>query len=255
VENGREDTMNPLLEVLQLSYSYGHLPVLSDVSFSLRRGEVLSIVGPSGAGKSTLLRTLGMLSSPTSGEILFQGQCVYGKHYDGKKYMPIGEFRRMVGIVFQEHYLWPHLTALWNVALPLICSGILKETAIEIASSLLESVSLGEFQDRMPDNMSVGQQQRCAIARTLAMKPKILLLDEITSGLDPELVSGIMSMLREIATDPDRTVVIVTHSMDFMRQVSDKVAYLDNGRLTPLYAIDEIPTGTLQKWCTRNINM
>ena len=234
-----------LLEIQNLSFSYHRKRVLHDVSFSLHRGEVVSIIGPSGSGKSTLLRSLALLARPTNGAILFQGRTVFSSSHPVRKEQQ-REYTNALGIVFQQLYLWPHMTAIENVILPLVRGlGVGHELARHTARNLLTQLGLESVMSQYPQKLSVGQQQRCAIARTLVMEPTILLLDEITSALDPELVVSIQALIREIASEPNRTLLIVTHEMEFASRVSDRIGFLDGGELTAIGTPAELSAVTV----------
>lgn len=227
-------SVNSLLEVQHLHFHYRKKLILHDISFALRRGEVVAIIGPSGAGKSTLLKALVMLIQPSQGEIVFRDRTVFSSNAIIQK-KDLLNYRRSVGMVFQELHLWPHLTAIENILLPLIRGkGMKKEQARAKAEDILRKLSIEEFANQYPSKLSVGQKQRCAIARTLAMDLEIILLDEITSALDPELVYSILELIKDIATDPDRTLLIVTHEMEFAKKVSHRIGFIDAGKLIAL---------------------
>lgn len=214
------------LVIDSLSADYGTTPVLQDVSLSVERGEIVSIIGPSGSGKSTLLRVLTGLLKPRSGVVHVAGtQVDYGSAAALKK------VRDRFAIVFQQYNLFQNMTALRNVTIaPTI---VKKRTASEVereARILLEKVGLSHRVDAYPDELSGGQQQRVAIARALALRPEILLLDEVTSALDPELVAEVLDTIRVLASE-GMTMLIVSHEMGFVREISSKVVFMADGRV------------------------
>jgi polar amino acid transport system ATP-binding protein len=225
----------PHLVVDRLSASYGKTPVLREVSFSLERGEIVSLIGPSGSGKSTVLRTLVGLLTPESGEVR-----VAGERIDYTSRSSVRAARDRFAIVFQQYNLFQNMTALRNVTIaPTI---VKKRPSAEVetdARALLTKVGLGEKLESYADELSGGQQQRVAIARALALKPDILLLDEVTSALDPELVGEVLDAIRVLAAD-GMTMLIVSHEMGFVREVSSKVLFMDAGRI-----VEEAPPAEL----------
>ena len=203
--------------------SYGDLEVLKGVDLDVKRGEVVVILGPSGSGKSTLLRCVNLLEVPTSGKIFFEDTEITDPSTD------INELRKHVGMVFQSFNLFPHLTAKGNVMLAQ--QKVLKrskEEAEKIALAELEKVGLLERADHYPNQLSGGQQQRVAIARALAMEPHVMLFDEATSALDPELVRGVLDVMKSLAKE-GMTMMVVTHEMGFARDVADRVVFMDGG--------------------------
>lgn len=213
------------LEIHDVRKSYGHTEVLKGVSIDVERHEVICLIGASGSGKSTLLRCVNQLEEVNGGEILIDGDTVTGAGVD------INRLRRDVGIVFQSYNLFPHMTVLKNIMLaPTMVAGIKDKQAREKAMELLESVGMAEKADAYPDNLSGGQQQRVAIVRALAMEPRIMLLDEITAALDPELVGDVLEIVRELAHD-GLTMLLATHEMGFAKEVASKVCFLDQGSI------------------------
>lgn len=204
--------------------SFGDKEVLKDIDFDVHRKEVVCVIGPSGSGKSTLLRCITQLETVSSGEITVLGTPI--TKCDKKQ---INELRTNVGIVFQHFHLFPHMTVIKNVMLALIKVKKLNEKqAYEEAMKSLNDVGLSEKAEMFPASLSGGQQQRVAIARSLAMKPQIMLFDEATSALDPELVGDVLKVMRALA-DEGMTMVVVTHEMDFARSVADRVVFMDQG--------------------------
>ncbi len=216
----------PHLVIDRLSANYGTAPVLQDVSLSVERGEIVSVIGPSGSGKSTLLRVLTGLLRPHAGVVHVAGaQVDYGSAAALKK------VRDRFAVVFQQYNLFQNMTALRNVTIaPTI---VKKRDAAEVereARALLEKVGLSHRIEAYPDELSGGQQQRVAIARALALKPEILLLDEVTSALDPELVAEVLDTIRVLAAE-GMTMLIVSHEMGFVREISSKVVFMADGKV------------------------
>jgi polar amino acid transport system ATP-binding protein len=223
-----------MIRIRNLHKSYGALPVLRGIDLDVPAAQTVSVIGPSGSGKSTLLRLLMLLDRPDAGTIEIDGESPWTVSRDGGE-APAddGHFRRVrgkVGMVFQHFNLFPHMTALGNVAeAPRHVLGLPQKEARALALEHLASVGLEDKADAWPAQLSGGQKQRVAIARALAMQPKIMLFDEITSALDPELVGGILQLLRELAARRTMTMVIVTHHMAFAESISDRVLFFDGG--------------------------
>ena len=212
-----------LLEIKNLEKSFGDLKVLKDINITIEDGEVLVIIGPSGSGKSTFLRCLNLLEMPTGGEIIYDGNNILGKKFNKMKY------RQKVGMCFQRFNLFPFMTVLDNVTYaPIHLMKKSKVEAQEQAMKLLDKVGLADKAKVYPDTLSGGQQQRVAIARSLAMEPRMILFDEPTSALDPELVGDVLNVMRELA-DEGMTMAVVTHEMGFAREVADRVIFMDGG--------------------------
>ncbi|MDP3600383.1 MAG: amino acid ABC transporter ATP-binding protein [Bosea sp. (in: a-proteobacteria)] len=216
----------PHLVIDRLSANYGTAPVLQDVSLSVERGEIVSIIGPSGSGKSTLLRVLTGLLKPHAGVVH-----VAGAQVDYGSAAALRKVRDRFAVVFQQYNLFQNMTALRNVTIaPTI---VKKRDAAEVereARALLEKVGLSHRIEAYPDELSGGQQQRVAIARALALKPEILLLDEVTSALDPELVAEVLDTIRVLAAE-GMTMLIVSHEMGFVREISSKVVFMADGKV------------------------
>ena len=205
--------------------SFGHVEVLRGIDLAVRPHEVVCLIGASGSGKSTLLRCVNLLEPIDSGRILVHGRDVTVRGVD------VNTIRRGIGIVFQSFNLFPHMTVLRNVTLaPRKVLGLPKEEAEARARELLVRFGLADKQDEFPDRLSGGQQQRAAIVRALAMKPDLLLLDEVTSALDPELVGEVLEVIRELA-EGGMTMVIATHEMGFARDIANRVCFLHEGRI------------------------
>ncbi|WP_250472859.1 MULTISPECIES: amino acid ABC transporter ATP-binding protein [unclassified Caballeronia] len=224
----------PLVETRNLHKHFGSNQVLKGIDFSVERGQVVSIIGKSGSGKSTLLRTLNGLESIDEGSIEIDGE-----HIDARR-ADLRALRLKVGMVFQQYNLFPHLTAGQNVMLAqTVVKKIHKAKARATAHTVLERVGLGDKFDAYPEQLSGGQQQRVAIARALAMNPSVLLCDEITSALDPELVGEVLAVVEDLARD-GMTLIMVTHEMRFARNVSDKVVFMHQGRVWESGAPEQI---------------
>ena len=212
-----------ILEIRHLSKSFGSHEVLRDIDFTVKKGDVTSIIGASGSGKSTLLRCINLLETPTSGEILYHGQNVTGPKVNAPRY------RSHVGMVFQSFNLFNNMTVLENCMVGQI--KVLKkdkETARKRAMEYLEKVGMAPYINAKPRQLSGGQKQRVAIARALAMEPEVLLFDEPTSALDPEMVGEVLSVMQDLAQE-GMTMLVVTHEMAFARDVSSHVVYMNQG--------------------------
>lgn len=221
MENHRSEN---LVEISQLRKSYGSLEVLKGIDLSIKKSEVVSIIGKSGSGKSTLLRCINGLEEFQSGGIKIRDKIV-----DYKNLKALRELRQSVGMVFQNFNLFPAMSVGDNVALaPKVVRGMSDKQSSELALHLLDQVGLADKFDRYPFELSGGQQQRVAIARALAMSPDVILCDEITSALDPELVGEVLQVVEKLASD-GVTLVIVTHEMSFAHKVSDRVAFMKDG--------------------------
>jgi polar amino acid transport system ATP-binding protein len=220
-----------MLRLASVHKSYGHLEVLKGVDLDVAKGEVVCILGPSGSGKSTLLRCVNLLEPPEQGEIFLEGKdiCKGPGSGTGEQSWNLDFVRQRVGMVFQQFNLFPHKTALENVTMaPRRVLGKNRAEAEEKATALLERVGLADKLDQYPERLSGGQQQRVAIARALAMEPHVMLFDEVTSALDPELVKEVLDTMRELASE-GMTMLVVTHEMGFAKEVGDQVVFLDAG--------------------------
>ena len=227
--------MTSLIRIVDLHKSFGTLEVLKGVDLELAKGERVSIIGPSGSGKTTLLRCVNFLERPTRGEIWVDGQRIGRREAGGRLHdlsdREMARERAEIGFVFQRFNLFPHLNARDNVALaPRRVRGMGRPEARELADEMLRKVGLGHKLEEYPERLSGGQQQRVAIARVLAMQPKVILFDEPTSALDPELVGEVLSVMRALAEE-GRTMMIVTHEIRFAGDVSDRVVFMDEGRI------------------------
>ena len=204
--------------------SFGDLVVLKSIHLAVEEHQVICLIGASGSGKSTLLRCVNLLEKIDEGRIFFDGRELTNGKVD------VNALRRNIGIVFQAYNLFPHMTVLQNVTLaPRKVLGLSRRKADQRAHELLRRIGLEEKAEEFPDRLSGGQQQRVAIARALAMDPKLMLLDEITSALDPQLVSEVLNLVRSLTEEFGMTMIIATHEMSFAREVADRVCFLDAG--------------------------
>lgn len=231
-------TTPALLELRQVTKQFGETTVLNPTDLSVQRGEVVCVIGPSGSGKSTLLRCVNFIAPPTSGEIVFAGE-VYRPPTVHRWIPALGyaeekrltKLRSEIGMVFQQFNVFPHMTVRDNVAIGLRKTrGMGKQEADRRALEELEKVGMAEKADAYPERLSGGQKQRVAIARALALEPKLMLFDEATSALDPELVSGILQIMRDLAKG-GMTMLVVTHEMRFAMDVADRVIFMDRGSI------------------------
>lgn len=214
-----------MIKVEHLAKKFGQLEVLKDISLTISKGEVVTIIGPSGSGKSTLLRCLNLLERPDSGKILYNGTDILNSK------VKIEDIRKNACMVFQHFNLFANMTALQNVAYaPRVVNGLSKADAEARAMKLLKMVGLGDKANQYPSRLSGGQKQRVAIARAMAMEPEVLLLDEPTSALDPEMVKEVLDVIKGLA-NTGITMVLVTHEMGFARDVSDVIHFMDEGYL------------------------
>ncbi len=215
--------MSEALLVDGMHKSFGRLEVLRGIDLALAEHEVVCLIGASGSGKSTLLRCVNLLEPIDAGRIVVEGEEITARGVD------VNRIRRRIGIVFQAYNLFPHMTVLRNVTLaPTLCLRTPRSRAEAEATALLERFGLGDKRDDYPDRLSGGQQQRVAIVRALAMKPDLMLLDEVTSALDPELVAEVLEVIRELAAG-GMTMLIATHEMSFARDIADRICFLDEG--------------------------
>ena len=216
---------NALIQVQDLKKSFGTQVVLDGITTEIDQGEVVAIIGPSGCGKSTFLRSLNLLEEPTSGTILFEGTDITDKSVD------INKMRQKIGMVFQQFNLFPNYTIQNNITLAPVKLGLMtQQEAEKKAKELLERVGLPERANDYPSQLSGGQTQRIAIARALAMKPEVMLFDEPTSALEPDMVGEVLELMRELARD-GMTMVVVTHEMGFAREVANRVLFIDEGKI------------------------
>ena len=223
--HGFTEGEHPIVRIEHLNKSFDQTKVLRDVNLNVWPGEVVVVLGPSGSGKSTMLRCINLLERPTAGHILIEDQEI-----TGKSTTDVNNLRRDVGMVFQSFNLFPHLTAKQNVMIGQ--TKVLKKPKAEAdaeATKQLDAVGLADRADFKPPQLSGGQQQRVAIARAVAMHPNVLLFDEPTSALDPELVRGVLDVMRDLAENSGMTMIVVTHEMGFARDVADRVVFMEGG--------------------------
>ena len=214
-----------MINVENLSKNFGNLKVLKNISTTINKGEIISIIGPSGSGKSTFLRCINKLEEPTKGHIYIDGMDLMDKNTD------INKIRERVGMVFQHFNLFPNMTVLENLTLsPTMVKKESKEEAEKYALYLLEKVGLSDKANSYPTQLSGGQKQRIAIARALAMKPEVILFDEPTSALDPEMIKEVLDVMRDLAKE-GMTMLIVTHEMGFAKNVGNRILFMDNGEI------------------------
>ncbi|WP_456479913.1 amino acid ABC transporter ATP-binding protein [Nautilia sp.] len=217
--------MEPIIQMKDIQKYYGNFHALKGVNFNVDKGEVVVVCGPSGSGKSTLIRCINRLEDIDSGKIVVDRQDLYDKKTN------INRLRQEVGMVFQHFNLFPHLTIMENITIaPIKVKKMPKKEAEELAMQLLERVKIPHQANKYPSELSGGQKQRVAIARTLAMKPKIILFDEPTSALDPEMIGEVLDVMKELARE-NYTIVCVTHEMGFAREVSDRIIFMDAGEI------------------------
>lgn len=223
-----------MIEIKHLSKKFGELEVLKDVSLTIKKGEVVTIIGSSGSGKSTLLRCINLLEQPTGGSIYFAGTDIVNEK------VKLEDIRKNACMVFQHFNLFANMTVLENmIYAPRVVNKLSKAEATEKALRLLEKVNLRDKADEYPSRLSGGQKQRVAIARALCMEPQVLLLDEPTSALDPEMVKEVLDVIKELA-DSGITMVLVTHEMGFAKDVSDTIYFMDGGYLIESGTPDEV---------------
>lgn len=216
---------NPVLEIKNLRKSFGNQEVLKDVSFSVKRGEVVVVLGPSGCGKSTLLRCINALEEIQGGEIYLDGEKISGNVKN------LHKIRQKIGMVFQSYDLFPHMNVLKNIILaPEKAQHRTREEAVKEAEKLLKRVGLYNKKDDYPRQLSGGQKQRVAIVRALCMHPEVILFDEVTASLDPEMVREVLDVMLELGKE-GRTMVIVTHEMQFAKAVADRIIFMDQGKI------------------------
>jgi polar amino acid transport system ATP-binding protein len=236
---------DPLLKLDGIHKRFGDLEVLRGIDLEVARGEVVCVIGPSGSGKSTMLRCINLLEPPEEGEIYLEGNdiCKGPGSGEGEAGWDVNFLRQRVGMVFQQFNLFPHRTALQNVTMaPERALGRSKQEARSKGAALLERVGLADKLNQYPERLSGGQQQRVAIARALAMDPHLMLFDEVTSALDPELVKEVLDVMRELVGE-GMTMIVVTHEMGFARDVGDRIVFMDGGVIVeegaPARVLDE----------------
>lgn len=227
-----------IIEVINLKKQFGNNLILDDINFTINKGEAVSLIGPSGSGKSTILRCIADLETLTGGKILIEGHDLQDKGIDKKIKK---ELLLKTGMIFQNFNLFPHMTVKDNIVKTL---RIVKKTDVkkaeEIAEKVLETVGLADKKDNFPNELSGGQKQRVAIARGLALEPDILLFDEPTSALDPELVKEVLDIIRKLKKERKITMLIVSHEMKFVREISDEVIVMENGKILEKGTVEKI---------------
>jgi ABC-type polar amino acid transport system ATPase subunit len=245
--------LGPIVQLEGVRKSFGDNLVLDGIDLEVETGEVLVIIGPSGSGKSTLLRCVNLLEPIQAGRILFEGEEITGKGVD------VSAVRQRIGIVFQAFNLFPHLTVMENLTLAARRIRKLPRKEAELrATELLEVVGLPEKAGQHPHQLSGGQQQRVAIARALMMDPHVMLFDEVTSALDPELVGEVLIVMRDLARE-GMTMLVVTHEMQFAREVGDRLVFMDEGRIVeegvPADVLDRPSEERTQKFLRRSLQL
>jgi len=238
--------MDYIIKMKNIQKHYGNFQALKDINFSVKEGEIVVVCGPSGSGKSTLIRCINRLEEITSGTLMVDGKDLNDKKTD------INRLRQETGMVFQHFNLFPHKTILENITLaPIKVKKIEKKEAIKEAKELLKKVKIPHQANKYPSELSGGQQQRVAIARTIAMKPKIILFDEPTSALDPEMIGEVLDVMKSLASD-NYTIVCVTHEMGFAKEVADRVVFMAEGMIveenTPSEFFDNPKSERLQEF-------
>jgi polar amino acid transport system ATP-binding protein len=234
--NDMKESREPIVRFEKVTKAFGDLVVLRELDLEVGPAEKIAIIGPSGSGKTTILRVLMTLEKPNSGYIYVDGVPLWHKEVNGRL-VPAdeGHLRKVrgdIGMVFQHFNLFPHMKVLRNVTeAPIYVLGIDKSEAEEMAKELLSMVGLGDKLDAYPAQLSGGQKQRVAIARALAMRPKVMLFDEVTSALDPELVGEVLGVMRKLAEEGEMAMMIVTHEMGFAREVADRLIFFDSGNV------------------------
>jgi polar amino acid transport system ATP-binding protein len=254
--------MAPALAIRNLRKSFGRLEVLKNINLEVERGEVVCVIGPSGSGKSTLLSCINFLEPYDCGEVRIDGELVGYEPDTAGRLVPVSEkklnrTREHIGIVFQQFNLFPHMTALENVVeAPIWVGRVPKKQAIDRGRALLAKVGLSDKENSYPSQLSGGQQQRVAIARSLAMEPKVMLFDEVTSALDPELVGEVLGVMQSLAKD-GLTMLVVTHEMGFAREVSKRIIFMDAGEIveagTPKDIFDAPRSERLKAFLSRRL--
>lgn len=220
-----------MIELIDVNKFFGDKHVLKNINLKIEQGEVVALIGPSGSGKSTTLRCMNFMERPTSGKVIFEGQTLDRN---------LHKIREQIGMVFQHFHLFPHKTVLENITLaPILTGKMNEEEAKKIGMELLERMGLVDKKNDYPSSLSGGQKQRIAIARSLAMTPRLMLFDEVTSALDPEMVGEVLNVMKDLAKE-GMTMVVVTHEMAFAKQVSDRVIFMAEGEIVEEGVEDEL---------------
>jgi ABC-type polar amino acid transport system ATPase subunit len=221
----------PIIAAEQLSKSFGPNDVLRGVSLQVAEKDMVCVIGPSGSGKTTLLRCLALLEQPSAGRVIMRGNTICSSRPDSAERRAARAIRPEIGMVFQHFNLWPHMSVLQNlIEAPLRVKQMSRDAAIALAEQLLAKVGLADKRDVYPMRLSGGQQQRVAIARALAMSPQVMLFDEVTSALDPELRREVLIVMRQLAAE-GMTMLVVTHEMGFAREVGTRIVFMDHGEI------------------------
>lgn len=250
----------PIVSYKSIHKQFGDVQVLKGIDLDVSPGENIAIIGPSGSGKTTIIRMLMTLEEPSAGDIFVNGNNLWKMNRAGKMVKAnekhLRSVRNEIGMVFQHFNLFPHMTILDNcLAAPIHVKKMNKETARDQAIKMLDKVGLADRLDHYPDQLSGGQKQRVAMARALVMHPNIMLFDEVTSALDPELVGEVLEVIRELAEDGEMAMILVTHEMDFALEVADRVVFLDDGVIaedgTPEEVIEKSQNKRLQSFLKR----
>ncbi|GAB7054397.1 MULTISPECIES: ectoine/hydroxyectoine ABC transporter ATP-binding protein EhuA [Paenibacillus] len=250
----------PVVRYLNIRKSFGDIEVLKGIDLDIAPGEKVALIGPSGSGKTTLGRLLMTLEEPTSGTIEVNGESLWHMKSGGRQVRAnekhLQQMRSSIGMVFQHFNLFPHMTVLRNVTeAPIRVLGLAKEEARERAVLMLRKVGLEEKLDAYPAQLSGGQKQRVAIARALVMRPKVMVFDEVTSALDPELVGEVLEVIKEIASEGEMAMLLITHEMEFARDVADRVVFAADGRIveegTPKEVFEHPQSERLQAFLRR----
>lgn len=251
---------DPIVQYKDVHKSFGDVEVLKGINLDIEPGEKVALIGPSGSGKTTIIRMLMTLEEPTSGHIQVGEKNLWHMEKNGAlvpaNEKHLREVRGDIGMVFQHFNLFPHMTILKNcMVAPINVLGIDKEEARERSIEMLEKVGLGDKLEVYPNQLSGGQKQRVAMARALVMRPKVMLFDEVTSALDPELVGEVLSVIRDIANEGEMAMVLVTHEMDFARDIADRIVFLDEGLIaeegTPEDVLENTKSERLQAFLSR----
>lgn len=253
-----------LVKYEKVTKKFGNTEVLKGIDLEIKRGERVALIGPSGSGKTTIIRMLMTLDKPTSGIITMGGEPLWHKEAASGTLVPADErhLRKMrsdIGMVFQHFNLFPHMTILRNVTeAPIHVLGLSKEEAHLRAVDMLNKVGLGDKLAAYPTQLSGGQKQRVAIARAVVMHPKVMLFDEVTSALDPELVGEVLQVIKDLAKETDMAMILVTHEMDFARDVADRIVFLHDGKIeeqgTPEDILENPKSERLQTFLSRFLN-
>lgn len=250
----------PIVRYQDVHKSFGDVKVLTGIDLDIQPAEKVAIIGPSGSGKTTIIRMLMTLEEPTTGNIIVDGKNLWHMEKNGSL-VPANEkhlrqVRGDIGMVFQHFNLFPHMSILENcMTAPINVQKENKQAAKKRSAEMLEKVGLGDKLDNFPDQLSGGQKQRVAMARALVMRPKIMLFDEVTSALDPELVGEVLEVIRDIAHEGEMAMVLVTHEMEFARDIADRVLFLDNGVIAeegpPIEVLENSTNDRLQSFLHR----